>query len=71
MQVVRLFSEIDGDAVRQGTMDGPTESQRARLTALKAKAEAEFERLDQLVEVSIPQLNQKIEAAKLPWIRIE
>jgi hypothetical protein len=71
MQVVRLFSEIDGDAVRQGTMDGPTKSQRARLSVLETKAKSEFERLQQLVEVSIPQFNKEIEALKLPWIRIE
>jgi hypothetical protein len=71
MQVGRLFSEIDGDAVRQGTFDGPTKSQRARLAALETKAKSEFERLQQLVEVSIPQLNKEIEALKLPWIRIK
>ncbi len=71
MQVGRLFSEIDGDAVRQGTLDGPTESQRARSAALDKKAEVELERLERLIESSIPELNQQIEAAKLPWIRIE
>jgi hypothetical protein len=71
MQVSRLFSEIDGDAVRQGTFHGPTAIQRARMTALKQKADGELERLDQLIETTVPELNRKIEAAKLPWIRIE
>lgn len=70
-QVGRLFSEIDGDAVRQGTLDGPTETQKARLAALEAKAESILGRSEQLIQISVPKLNQRIEAAKLPWIRIE
>ena len=71
MQVGRLFAEIDGDAVRQGTFHGPTAIQSARMATLKQKAGVELERLEQLIETIVPELNQKIEAAKLPWIRIE
>ena len=71
MQVGRLFSEIDGDAVRQGTFHGPTAVQNARLVTLKQKADVELERLEQLTGTTVPELNRQIEAAKLPWIRIQ
>jgi hypothetical protein len=70
-QLGRLFGELDGDEVRQGTLHGPTEAQRQRLASARREVDEQIGRLNELLETSIPDLNRQIGEAKLPWIRIQ
>ncbi len=69
-RVNRLFRELDGDLVQQGTLSGPTPTQRPRLGSLEQKGDEQKGLLNQLVETKVPDLNRRIEEAKLPWIRV-
>ncbi len=66
----RLFGELDGDAVRQGTFSGPTTTQRNSLASLNRRLDQELSALNSVLETSVPDLNRQIGAAKLPWIRV-
>lgn len=65
----RLFRELDGDLVRQGTLSGPTSTQRQTLRSLERKIDDPISLLNHLVEIKIPDLNRRIQEAELPWIR--
>ena len=69
-QAGRLFRELDGDLVQQGTLSGPTSLQRQQLDSLKQKVDEQIRLLNQLLEVKVPDLNRRIEEAELPWIRV-
>jgi photosystem II stability/assembly factor-like uncharacterized protein len=66
-----LFSELDGDAVRQGTFHGPRQVQKERFAEYKSQAEEQLGLLNQLIQTSIPDLNRQITEAGLPWIRVQ
>ncbi len=57
----RLFGELDGDAVRQGTLHGPTASQEARLGELEGEAARALETLDESISAKLPELNERLE----------
>ena len=65
----QLFRELDGDQVRQGTLHGPTATERQRLTSITRTVEEQTALLNRLIEFSIPDLNRQIGEANLPWIR--
>ena len=65
----RLFGELDGDEVRQGTFGGPTAVQRARLDAIDRQLEAQVGALNRVIDTSIPALNASIGSANLQWIQ--
>jgi hypothetical protein len=71
MRLRQLFQDVDGDEVRQGTWHGPTSGQREGVELLKFTVEEQLELLNRILEVKIPDLNQRIEEAKLPWIRVQ
>ena len=64
----RLFGELDGDAVRQGTFAGPTMTQKARHASMNNQLDLELAALNIVLEESVPDLNRQISAANLPWI---
>jgi hypothetical protein len=71
MRLGMLGMELDGDNVRQGTLHGPTGSQKTRLAGLRTKVEMQLSRLSALIATEIPELNRQIEEAKLAWIRVK
>jgi hypothetical protein len=66
-----MFSELDGDAVRQGTFHGPRRAQKERFAEHKGRTEEQLGLLSQLIETSIADLNRQITEAGLPWIRVQ
>jgi hypothetical protein len=70
MRLSMLGMELDGDDVRQGTLHGPTGTQKSRLASLQTKVEKQLNLLSAFIATDIPALNREIEDAKLPWIRV-
>ena len=64
----RLFGELDGAAVRQGTFEGPTPGQRDRLEALRRSLGDAVGEVNDFLAASVPALNEAISTAGLPWI---
>ena len=58
----RLFGELGGDAVRQGTLHAPTSTQRDRLAALTTEADKAIAALNAIVDEALPSLNEQLEA---------
>jgi hypothetical protein len=65
-----LFNEIDGNAVQQGTLTGPTAVQIERLQQLADDVKAAAGELDRLIGTSIPSLNAEMDKAGIPRIVI-
>ncbi|MAG71927.1 MAG: hypothetical protein QF463_07205 [Vicinamibacterales bacterium] len=64
----RLFGELDGGDVQQGTFGGPTAVQRARLVALRDSLAEAVAGVNALLATEVPALNQAITEVGLPWI---
>ena len=64
----RLFGELDGDVVQQGTFGGPTPGQRDRLEALRRSLDDAVGEVNDFLAASVPALNEAISTAGLPWI---
>jgi len=58
----RLFTELGGDKVRQGTLHGPTEVQRSRLSQLNAEADEAIAELEATIDNAVPQINEMLKA---------
>jgi photosystem II stability/assembly factor-like uncharacterized protein len=58
----RLFSELEGSEVQQGTLHGPTPVQRERFLLLEASGEKALQRMDSEIASSIDELNAKLQA---------
>lgn len=56
----RLFGELSGDEVRQGTLSAPTPVQLRRFDELRTRGESKLTGLERLVSVSIPELNEQL-----------
>ena len=65
----RLFGELDGDEVRQGTFGGPTAVQQARMEAIDRQLDEQVEALNRVIDTSIPALNTSIGSENLQWIQ--
>jgi hypothetical protein len=65
-----LFSEIDGNAVQQGTLTGPTAVQIERLQQLADDVKAAAGELDRLIGTGLPSLNAEMDKAGIPRIVI-
>ena len=65
-----LFSELDGEGVRQGTFHGPTTQQKELFSGYAGQADVLLTRWRELIDTSIPDLNHRIAEAGLPWIKI-
>ena len=61
----RLFSELDGDDVRQGTLYGPTPVQQGRLARLASSAEEAIARFEAFLESSLPPINETLGETRL------
>jgi hypothetical protein len=57
----RLFTELSGDNVRQGTLHGPTDVQRARLTQLSTEADKAIAELEATINMSVPEINRMLQ----------
>ena len=64
----RLFNELDGAAVRQGTFGGPTTGQRDRLEALRRSLDDAVGEVNDFLAASVAALNEAISTAGLSWI---
>ena len=53
----RLFGELSGDDVRQGSLHGPTPVQEQRLTKMEREADAAIAKLDTTRDEWIPRIN--------------
>ena len=60
-RATRLFTELSGDNVRQGTLHGPTEVQRARLTDLNTEADEAIAELEAAINTSVPEINRMLQ----------
>jgi len=58
----RLFTELSGDNVRQGTLHGPTDVQRARLTQLSTEADKAIAELEATINNAVPRINEMLKA---------
>ena len=58
----RLFGELSGDAVRQGTMHAPTSTQQNRLDELVTEANEAITALNAIVDEALPPLNEQLKA---------
>lgn len=65
-----LFSDLDGEGVRQGTFHGPTTQQKELFSGYAGQADVQLTRWRELIDTSIPDLNCRIAEAGLPWIKI-
>ncbi len=63
-----LFNEIDGAAVQQGTMTGPTAVQLDRAAQLEKDVTAAAADLDRLVTTTVANLNAEMTKANVPRI---
>jgi hypothetical protein len=63
-----LFSELDGSGIHQGTLTGPTQSQRQRLDALRSDAAALRTAIDRALDVDLTALNSEIARQNVPRI---
>lgn len=59
-QASRLFRELSGDDVRQGTLRGPTPVQRRRLTQLSEAADEMIAALETIVNGWLPEINRML-----------
>ena len=57
----RLFGELSGDAVRQGTLHAPTSTQRNRLAELMTEADKAIAAWNAIVDEALPSLNEQLE----------
>ena len=69
-QVNGLISEIDGGGAQQGTLTGPTATQRARLEASRAEVRKLQEDTARVMRDDLNRLNTELEKARLPRIVI-
>ena len=60
-RATRLFTELSGDNVQQGTLHGPTEVQRARLTHLNPEADEAIAELEAAINMSVPEINRMLQ----------
>lgn len=67
-QASRLFRELSGDDVRQGTLHGPTPVQRSRLTRLVSEADEAISALETTVNGELPEINDMLRA-RGEWLR--
>ena len=67
-QASRLFGEIDGGEVRQGTFGGPTAGQQARLGVIRQSLDAAVAESNDVLASTVAALNQVIATAGLAWI---
>lgn len=58
----RLFAEVGGDKVRQGTLHGPTEVQRSRLSQLNTEADEAIAELEATIDNAVPRINEMLKA---------
>ncbi|TDI43573.1 MAG: hypothetical protein E2P02_11155 [Acidobacteria bacterium] len=58
----RLFGELSGDAVRQGTLHAPTTTQRRRLAEIMTEADKAIAALHAIVDEALPSLNERLTA---------
>ena len=65
----RLYGELDGVVVQQGTFGAPTVVQRDRMAALTRDLDDTLMSLNRLIETTIPALNTTVGAAGVNWIR--
>ncbi len=56
----RMFTELSGDGVRQGTLHGPTELQRARLSQLNVETDKAIAELEATINMSVPEINRML-----------
>ena len=63
-----LFSELDGSGIHQGTLTGPTASQRQRLEALSSDAASLRSAVTRALDVDLGALNAEIAKQGIPRI---
>ena len=74
----RLFTNLDGrvftpfgrNAVRQGTLSGPTLVQRERLASLTRQLDEQLESLNRLSQTAVSDLDRQMNEANLPHIKV-
>lgn len=67
-RVGNLFSELDGSGIHQGSLTGPTISQRQRLDAARKDQQALSTELDRALGGDLAALNDEIARLKVPRI---
>ena len=65
----RLFGELDGGTVQQGTFGGPTAGQRDRMAALRRSVDDAVGDVNAFLTSSVPALNEAVATAGLSWIQ--
>ena len=65
-----LFNDIDGSAVQQGTLTGPTAVQQQRLQQLADDVKAAVGELDRMTGTAVPGLNAEMDKAGISRILI-
>jgi photosystem II stability/assembly factor-like uncharacterized protein len=60
-RAARLFGEIDGSGVQQGTLRGPTTTQRDRLGLLEKEGSEAMAKLDAAVNAAVEEINEQLE----------
>jgi photosystem II stability/assembly factor-like uncharacterized protein len=63
-----LFSALDGSGIHQGTLSGPTPSQREQLEALRGETKSLIAAIDRALGPDLAALNEDIARAKVPRI---
>jgi photosystem II stability/assembly factor-like uncharacterized protein len=63
-----LFSELDGSGIHQGTLSGPTASQRQRLEAARKEVQTLQTDIDRVLGSELSALNEEILRQKMPRI---
>ena len=64
-QASRLFNELSGNEVQQGTLHGPTAVQRTRLTELAREAEQAMQELQAAINAAVPRMNELLRSGEL------
>lgn len=67
-RVGSLFSELDGSGIHQGTLSGPTVSQRQRLESARQEQQAISADLERALGTELSALNEEIARLKVPRI---